>query len=132
VAELAARQGPDSFFYFGDYAQLLAGAKREKPGRKGHGLDYYVGWAGRYADLVQGGDRHPIKTLAVERGLPSDYVRDTINTARRTHHLLTDPGRGRAGGQLTAKALQLIAERDGQEGCSTVTPESLARSGGWA
>jgi len=108
LADMARRMPWD----FGDYvemADLLGRAKRKKPGPKGHGLDYYLAWARRYASLAHDGDPHPIKTLAEETDLPHDFVRDTVGTARR-YGLLTKTGRGRAGGQLTPKALQLIGE----------------------
>jgi hypothetical protein len=83
--------------------------KHVRPGRKGHGIDHYLLWAGRYATTVASGVRHPIAALAAEYGEDRHYVRDTINDARHRHGLLTDPGQGRAGGELTTKARQLTA-----------------------
>lgn len=86
-------------------------ARRQKTGRAGHGVAYYLEWAVRYVELVRAGSRTPIKTLAEETGEKEAFVRDTLQDARRRHHLLSDPGRGRAGGHLTEKALKLLAEK---------------------
>jgi hypothetical protein len=80
-----------------------------RPGRKGHGIDHYLLWAGRYATTVASGVRQPIAALAAEYGEDRNYIRDTVNDARHRHGLLTDPGQGCAGGQLTNKARQLMA-----------------------
>jgi len=85
--------------------------KHVRPGRKGHGIDHYLLWASRYATSVASGARRPIAALAAEHGEDRNYVRDTINDARHRHGLLTDPGQGRAGGELTTKARQLMWER---------------------
>jgi len=59
---------------------------------------------------VRSGVRFPIKALADEHELTVRFVRDTITDARRRHHLLTKPGQGRAGGQLTPEAHKVLAE----------------------
>jgi hypothetical protein len=87
--------------------------KHVRPGRKGNGIDHYLLWADRYANTVAAGARHPIAALAAEYGEDRNYVRDTIADARRRHRLLTDQGQGRAGGQLTKKARNLMTERQG-------------------
>jgi hypothetical protein len=45
-----------------------------------------------------------------DRGITKQYVRDTIFTARDRYGLLTSFGKGRPGGKLTPKALDLIAQ----------------------
>ncbi len=84
---------------------------RERPGRKGNGIDHYLDWAGRFVLKVEQGSRQPIAELAREHGESPNYVRDTISDARHRHGLLTRPGRGRVGGQLTDKAVKLLAQR---------------------
>jgi hypothetical protein len=95
---------------------------RPRPGRKGHPIDHYLLWASRYAAKVSERARHPISELArdhlAELGYSLDQldkarvkVRDTVTDARRRYDLLTSSGRGRAGGALTPRALDLIAER---------------------
>jgi hypothetical protein len=94
----------------------LAGESK-RPGRRGNGIDHYLTWAIRYADKVQAGRLYPVSELAREYGESATYVRDTITDARRRYQLLSaKPGRGRAGGELTEKALELRAERQDQEG----------------
>ena len=83
----------------------------KRSGRRGNGIDHYLTWAVRYADKIEAGVAHPNKVLAKEHNETTNYVRDTITDARRRYGLLTKSGQGRAGGQLTAKALALIAER---------------------
>ena len=85
---------------------------KARPGRKGHGIDFYLDWAVRYAEKIHAGVRHPNAVLARETGMDPNAVRDINTDARRRYGLLTEPpGRGRAGGQLTEKALALLAER---------------------
>jgi hypothetical protein len=87
---------------------------RPRTGRKGNGIDHYLTWAIRYADKTRAGVRNPHAALAVEHpGFSTNYIRDTVTDARRRYQLLTDAGQGRAGGELTAKALALIAKRQG-------------------
>jgi hypothetical protein len=102
------------------YSAIAAGdlaetAPARRPGRHGHGIDHYLKWAARYVEKVDAGSRSPVSDLAREfgdsEGINRQYVRDTINDARHRHHLLTNPGQGRVGGQLTEKALGLLAER---------------------
>jgi hypothetical protein len=89
----------------------------KRTGRRGNGVDHYLGWAVRYAE--KGGAPHPIKELAeehamqygIEYGQAHNYVRDTITDARRRYGLLEKPpGQGLSGGTLTQKALDLIRE----------------------
>jgi hypothetical protein len=90
----------------------LSGAGRQRPGRKGNGVDHYLRWAVLYVEKVHGGVRQPIVALANEHNEKETYVRDTIAVARRKYHLLTPSGQGRAGGQLSPKAVQLLEEHE--------------------
>jgi hypothetical protein len=83
----------------------------KRSGRRGNGTDHYLLWAVRYHEKAAAGVGHPIKELAKEHDETPTYVRDTITDARRRYGLLTTSGQGRAGGQLTPKALDLIAQR---------------------
>jgi len=96
----------------------LPQGRPKRPGRKGHGIEHYLRWAILYSEKA--GDRAPLRRLAEEHleELGGDldkaqvWVRDTVTTARRRYGLLSaPPGPGRAGGELTAKARQLIKER---------------------
>jgi hypothetical protein len=88
-----------------------------RPGRRGNGIEHYLTWAARYAEKVNATprERNPIAALAEEwegSGVTRTYIRDTITDARRRYGLLTSSGQGCSGGELTEKALALIAERD--------------------
>jgi hypothetical protein len=87
---------------------------KSKPGRRPR-IDHYLTWAERYAEKVAAGVRNPNATLAKESKEEPDFVRDTISRARLHGLLSRGPGRGRAGGTLTPKALALIAERQQTE-----------------
>jgi hypothetical protein len=91
-----------------------------RPGRAGRPEDFYLAWAVAYADRIRAGSRSPIKDLArrppvriegyVSRGGPTvaaGTVRDIVHRAR-TRGLLTESPVGRAGGELTAKAMRLL------------------------
>jgi hypothetical protein len=84
--------------------------RRGGPGRRGHPNSYYAEIAARYVAIVAKGSRTPIADLAQELFLTSDYVRDLVATARK-RGLLTRPSRrGRAGGELTARALEALRD----------------------
>ena len=78
-----------------------------KPGRKGRSDDHYLPIAIRYADLIAQGDRSPVETLASQLKLRPAQARDLIHEAR-VRGLLTKGQRGRAGGVLTEKALEIV------------------------
>lgn len=104
-------------------SRTVAAAPR-RPGKQGYDIEHYLIWATRYAEKVQAGSRSPIADLAKQhlKALGGDpdkarvWVRDTIRDARSRHKLLTDPGQGRAGGDLTPKAIELLTEKTAQEG----------------
>lgn len=95
---------------------------RRRPGRAGRPDSFYLGWAVAYVDRLAAGSLSPIRDLAADppeeiTGYVSDgrtvseaTVRDLIHQAR-TRGLLTRSPIGRAGGELTPKAEQLL--RDG-------------------
>lgn len=96
---------------------LAAGSKTmtgaaKRTGRRGNGVEHYLLWAMRYHEKVAAGVAHPIKELAGEHDETTNYIRDTVTDARRRYGLLTPSGQGRAGGQLTPKALALIVKED--------------------
>jgi hypothetical protein len=86
----------------------FANATSQRPGRKGHPIEHYLAWAERYVEKLRAGSRRPIAELASDTDWDQTYVRDTIRDARNKYGLLTPTGQGRAGGELTAKALELI------------------------
>jgi hypothetical protein len=85
-------------------------AHSERPGRRGRPDLHYARWAARYVDALRHSST-PNAHLADEAGLRPEQVRDAIHEAR-ARGLLTKTGRGRAGGQLTTKAVNLLAEQE--------------------
>jgi hypothetical protein len=92
---------------------------RRRPGRAGRLDSFYLAWAAAYVEQLAAGSRRPVRDLAehppkVIRGYVSDgnvtsvaTVRDFIHQAR-VRDLLTDSPPGRAGGELTPKAKQML------------------------
>jgi len=79
---------------------------------------HYATLARGYADVVSGGTTQNVYVEMKARGLDysTSYLRDEIKEARRRKMLTKTPGRGRAGGRLTAKAERILkqAEKAGQ------------------
>lgn len=86
------------------------------PGKRGRGDDFYARLASDYVSLL-GTQRDPVVALAERMGQQAgrevrpQTVRNQLTQARK-RGLLTTVGRGRAGGELTERARQLL--RDGQ------------------
>lgn len=103
-------------------SQALSAELPKRTGRRGNGIDHYLLWAVRYAQKTATGVAHPIAALAKETGEEANYIRDTIHEARR-RGLLTKPpggepgrrGGGRAGGELTDEALNLLENRSTED-----------------
>lgn len=97
-------------------AQWPRPAMREprRPGPAGHGDAYYAAFAAEYVALIEAGEARPIAVMAATRGQgwTPKLVRETVSRCRpRGHGMLTDPPRrGVAGGELTPKALQILAQ----------------------
>jgi len=76
---------------------------------------YFATWAAAYVGRLQNGDRRPIQTLAHhppvrfrgQRRLSVNTVRGIIAEAR-DRELLSSPPAGKAGGELTGKAIGLL------------------------
>jgi hypothetical protein len=82
-----------------------------KPGRRGRSDLFYAQLAQRYVETAKTSSS-PVADLAKalstrRRTIDRDWVSDQIRVARR-RGLLSDPPRGRAGGQLTERALELL------------------------
>lgn len=111
---------------FGRFGFSIKGSRVERrPGRGGRPDLFYATWAAAYVQSVANGSRHPVTDLAVRPPVkiegfgPSDdadavaTVRAIVQEARR-RELLTRGPAGKAGGELTEKALAtlgLISER---------------------
>ena len=85
-----------------------------RPGRAGRPDDFYVGVAARYVELL-GTSRSPIEAVAKEMEISRSQARDLIRETR-VRGLLSWSERGKKGGQVTEKALRLLAKNQGGEG----------------
>ncbi len=81
--------------------------RRGRRGPKGWPDEDYVRLAVDYIARCESGSRSPVADLAETRGTSVDAVRQALYRARK-RGLLTRQKKGRAGGQLTAKAKKLL------------------------
>jgi hypothetical protein len=72
---------------------------------------YYAGWAAHYVRLA-GASSAPVSELAEKFGVTRDRVRNVLHLARQ-RGLLTRGTHGRAGGELTDKALAALEREKG-------------------
>jgi hypothetical protein len=92
---------------FGGVYDVETVKRRPKSGRRPWPDEEYAGLAARYVGKVQSGSARPIAELAKELHYSPARIRQALLTARR-RGLLTDTRRGRAGGELTGKALAIL------------------------
>jgi hypothetical protein len=96
------------------FTSAAAGAPR-RPGRKGRDDSFYAAVSAAYVDALRRGSRQPVvdaaRTLGEAGGgvYKPAYVRDLLHVARG-RGLLTRPPRGRAGGELTGKAIEALRQ----------------------
>jgi hypothetical protein len=93
-------------------AVALAGvpdlAVSHRAGRRGKDDLYYARWAAEYADaLTRSGN--PVAELAARNHLSASQVRNLVYACRKRGMLTAAPP-GRAGGELTARAIELLQE----------------------
>jgi len=81
--------------------------KPRRPGRRGRGDTEYAKFAAAYVTILAEGNRAPIKELAARMHLGRESVRQLVHDAR-DRKLLTRTRSGRAGGELTDKARDLL------------------------
>lgn len=93
--------------------------------RTGTREQYLAGLAARYVALC-GLSGTPTKTLAEECHLSAATVRDQLGQARE-RGLLTKPGSGRAGGDLTPKAAALLDGTEATSGPALRAPAPVRR-----
>jgi hypothetical protein len=92
-------------------AELAAGL-RKRPGRAGRTDLDYARVAAAYVAALD--DPAPVQKVAAQLHLSPSSVRDLLHEARSHRRgLLTKLKRGKAGGALTPKALQLLKEAEG-------------------
>jgi hypothetical protein len=81
-------------------------ARNPRPGRRGRPDAFYARLAAQYVELLKTSST-PTKDLAETRNYSPSSTRDFLNQAR-TRGLLTRSAKGRAGGELTEKARELL------------------------
>jgi hypothetical protein len=80
----------------------------ERTGRRGRDSRFYARWAAEYADaLTRSGN--PVAELAARHHLSPSQVRNLVHACRKKDMLTAAPP-GRAGGVLTARAIELLRE----------------------
>jgi transposase-like protein len=72
---------------------------------------FYVEIAEQYDEAMRSGTNQPAQQLIARHGVPEGTMYRWINAARR-RGLLSETGRGRAGGYLTEKAKKLLERSD--------------------
>lgn len=77
-------------------------------GRRGRDDLYYARWAAAYTDALTRSAR-PVADLATRHHLSPSQIRNLMHACRR-RGLLTASPPGRPGGQLTSRAISLLAE----------------------
>jgi hypothetical protein len=82
-------------------------ARNPRPGRKGRPDVFYARLAAQYVELLKSTST-PTKDLAKLRNYSDSSTRDLLNQAR-ARGLLTRSAKGRAGGELTEKARELLS-----------------------
>lgn len=69
---------------------------------------YYARWAAAYADALARSPQ-PVADLAARHNLSPSQIRNLMHACRRRGMLTASPP-GRAGGELTQRAVQLLKE----------------------
>lgn len=80
---------------------------RGRPGAAGRGDAQYAAIAAGYVGMLDAGEAHPVAALAADLSLSEKTIRNYLFKARE-RGLLTSLGRGKAGGQLTNKAKEIL------------------------
>ena len=80
----------------------------ERVGRRGRDDRFYARWAADYADAFSRSS-HPVAEMAARHSLSPSQVRNLVYACRRRGMLTSAPS-GRAGGELTARAIELLRE----------------------
>jgi hypothetical protein len=87
----------------------LLDTEPRRPGRRGRNDEFYADIALRYWLLMADGNSTPTAALARQMSYSPQRIRDLVHEAR-SRGLLTKSPPGRAGGELTPKTQELLAE----------------------
>lgn len=80
----------------------------ERAGRRGRDDRFYARWAAEYVGAFSRSG-HPVAEMASRHSLSPSQVRNLVHACRRRGMLTSAPS-GRAGGELTARAIDLLKE----------------------
>jgi hypothetical protein len=80
----------------------------ERVGRRGRDDRFYARWAAEYADALTRSP-NPVAEMAARHHLSASQVRNLVHACRKKDMLTAAPP-GRAGGELTARAIELLRE----------------------
>jgi hypothetical protein len=80
----------------------------ERVGRRGRDDRFYARWAAEYADALTRSP-NPVAEMAARHHLSASQVRNLVHACRKKDMLTAAPP-GRAGGELTARAIELLKE----------------------
>jgi hypothetical protein len=80
----------------------------ERVGRRGRDDRFYARWAAEYADALTRSP-NPVTEMAARHHLSASQVRNLVYACRKRNMLSAAPP-GRAGGELTARAIELLKE----------------------
>jgi hypothetical protein len=95
---------------FSDWKGKTIPEETRRRGRPGWPDHFYARLARRYATLVRKGRANPVAELSKALHIPHPQIRDAIKRAREKG-FLTEGLPGRAGGELTPKASELLDAR---------------------
>ena len=109
IAEWISQHRPESLPILLE-AGVPPSVPRKRPGPVPPSDRELAEFAREYVRTVEMGVRNPHHSIARNRRLSTETVRDKIKEARR-RQLLTSLGSGKAGGRLTAKALKVLSQR---------------------
>ncbi len=84
--------------------------RERRPGRPGKSDREFAKLAVEYVEALDQPSTRPTADVAKKRGYDPAHIRDGIHEARERGLLTRPPTKGRAGGELTAKARQLLQQ----------------------
>lgn len=94
----------------------VRGAQPRRLGPSGYSDLFYARVAARYASLVAAGEAQPMRRMSSEQeGVPIPTVRTQVSEARKRGLLTDAPRPGRAGGELTDKAIEILESEEGSQ-----------------
>ncbi len=99
--------GPEALGRFDKHNAQPNRTRRRAPKSQRASDRYYAELARDYVLFAHQKSRKPIDQLAVLRGVPPKRIRSHVHLAR-ANGFLTQTGRGKVGGELTAKARRLL------------------------